>query len=154
MNMRKKLAGPQVALLRSVPAFRTCSDRELEEVARLVDEASIPEGQTIITEGSMARQAFVILEGWAAVTVHGEPIAALGPGQFVGELAMLDHGPRTATVVAKTPMRLLVIGPAAFGAFSREPSIGARLAEGLAGRLRDADAKLVPSAQEREGNAR
>jgi CRP-like cAMP-binding protein len=136
-----KVSQAHLALLRSVPMLRGCSDRELARVGQMVDEVVVPEGQSLMVEGAHAKEAFVIVEGWAAVTVHGEPVAALGPGQFVGEVAMLDRGPRTATVVAKTPMRLLVIGPAAFAEFARAPGVSTGLALTLARRLRDADSR-------------
>jgi CRP-like cAMP-binding protein len=143
MNIRRKSPSQKMELLRSLPAFGARSDRELEDLARLVDEVDVAEGTTLISQGEIGQEAFVIVEGWAAVTVHGEPVAALGPGEFVGEVAMLDHGRRTASVIAKTPMRLLAIGPAAFATFVDRPRVGVAMAKELANRLRLMDETLI-----------
>jgi CRP-like cAMP-binding protein len=142
--MRKLLKQPttsdsKLAMLRRVPAFRACSGRELASIARSVDEFALAEGHELTREGTPSKEAFVIVEGWAAVIVDGEPVAALGPGEFVGEVGMLDHGPRTATVVAKTPMVVLVVGPAAFVGFAEQPRVARSLNKTLAERLRKAD---------------
>jgi CRP-like cAMP-binding protein len=140
MTSHPKLSSTQIALLRRLPLLAGSSDRELAEIARLVDETTVPAGARLTRKGEAAREAFVIVEGWAAVMHDDEPVAALGPGQFVGEMAMLDGGPRTATVVAKTDMRLLVVGPAAFSAFANQPKVARNMATQLAGRLRNSQA--------------
>jgi CRP/FNR family transcriptional regulator, cyclic AMP receptor protein len=141
--MNKKASPEKLSLLRQVPEFKSCTDRELSELARLVDEVDVPEGHVLIREGEIGREAFVIIDGWAAVTIHGEPVAALGPGQFVGEMALLDHSPRSATVVAKTPMHVLAVSPKVFGTLVSTPTVGRGLARSLASRLREADVALV-----------
>jgi CRP/FNR family transcriptional regulator, cyclic AMP receptor protein len=138
--MRSDPSPTRLELLRGVPGFRGRTDRELAAAARLLEEAEVAEGTVLIREGADGQQAYVILEGWAAVTVHGEPVAALGPGQFVGEMAMLDRGPRSATVVAKTTMRLLSIGPEAFESFTGQPDITRSIARSLSERLRRQEA--------------
>lgn len=141
--LAKSQPSAAIAGLRRVPAFRGCSDRELAEVCRLVDEVSVEVGHTLIAEGTVARQAFVILEGLAGVMVGGMQVASLGPGELAGEVAMLDRGSRTATVVAHTPMRLLAIGPGAFGDFARTPAAATAISRTLAARLRRADDQLA-----------
>jgi CRP-like cAMP-binding protein len=85
---------------------------------------------------------FVVLAGEADVFVDGELIATVGPGEFIGEMAMLDVAPRSATVRARSLMRLLVIGPEAFGTFIDHSSVTSSMAIQLAQRLRRADAAV------------
>jgi CRP/FNR family cyclic AMP-dependent transcriptional regulator len=132
---------PRRALLRQVPGFGGLNDADLDKVAALVDECELPEGTVLMREGTIGRTSYVIAEGWAAVSVGGTAVAALGPGEHVGEMAMLDNQPRSATVVAKTPMRVLAIGPEAIGTFLDHPNVVRAIATGLAGRLRASDAQ-------------
>ena len=127
---------PKIAMLRRVPALRACGERELARLASLVEECEVPAGKVLTEEGTAGRQSFFVLEGWAAVSQDGEAIAAVGPGEFLGEMAMLDSQPRSATVVAKTPMRVLVIGPETFGTFTAHPGVGRAMATDLSRRLR------------------
>ena len=129
-------------LLRRVPAFAGCNDKELAEAARHVDDWSVTAGTTLTREGTVGHEAFVIIEGTADVMINGESVAELGPGQFVGEMAMLDRRPRSATVVAKTDMRLFLIGPAAFDEFASLRTVARELTKELAERLRRADARV------------
>jgi CRP-like cAMP-binding protein len=146
--MNRRTSNEKVTLLRQVPELSSCSDRELGELARLVDQVEVDEGHVLIKEGAIGQEAFVIVDGWAAVTIHGEPVAALGPGQFVGEMALLDHSPRSATVVAKTAMTVLVVGRQDFASLAMTPGVGRGLARTLAERLRTADLALVERAHD------
>ena len=137
----------KLTLLRRVPALRGCTDAQLREIESLVDEIAVPSGHQLTAEAATAHEAFVIVEGWAAVMIGGEPVAALGPGEFVGEMALLDEGCRTATVVAKTPMVLLVVSTKAFGIFIDHPAIARGLSRTLAERLRRADAARTPASE-------
>jgi CRP-like cAMP-binding protein len=128
--------------LRKVPAFAGCNEKELAEVARYVDDWSVTAGTALTREGTVGHEAFVIIEGEAAVMINGESVAELGPGQFVGEMAMLDRRPRSATVVAQTDMRLFLIGPAAFDEFASLRAVARELTKELADRLRQADARV------------
>lgn len=119
---------PKVALLRRLPCLSSCTDKQLAELASTVDECRVAAGQTLTREGEIARETFVVVEGWAAVIRDGEAVAAIGPGEFIGEMAMLARQPRCATVVAKTSMRLLVIGPATFRTIADRPDIGHEMA--------------------------
>jgi CRP/FNR family cyclic AMP-dependent transcriptional regulator len=116
------------------------NDAELRKLAALVDECQVPEGTVLVREGTVGRSSYVVVDGWAAVSIGGTPLAALGPGDHVGEMAMIDNQPRSATVIAKTPMRVLVIGPEAMGTFLDHPQVVRAIASGLVGRLRAADA--------------
>ena len=85
--------------LAHVPLFDGCSRKELTSIAKAGDEIKMTEGTLIIDQGQMGREAFVVLDGQVTVKRGGRKITSLGPGGIVGELSLLDHGPRTATVV-------------------------------------------------------
>jgi CRP-like cAMP-binding protein len=131
---------PKVQMLAGLPPFAGCRRRELSRLVRWFDEAVIPAGTVFIKEGAVARQAFLIVDGEAEVLQGDHVIARLLPGQFVGELALLDSGRRSATVRAATNLHVLVADPAGFSALMEEPVVLRALAGSLAGRLRDADA--------------
>jgi CRP-like cAMP-binding protein len=103
------MADARIDRLRSVPLFASCTDKELSFIASRVDEVDIPAGQVLTKRGESGGDFFIILEGKAEVEA-AEGKRALGPGDFFGEIALLDNGPRTATVKAATPMRCLVLG--------------------------------------------
>ncbi|MGH9186198.1 MAG: cyclic nucleotide-binding domain-containing protein [Acidimicrobiales bacterium] len=128
--------------LATVPLFRACSKKELQRIARASDEINVEAGRLLTEQGTAGRECFVIVEGTATVRRNGRKVATLGPGDYVGELALLDHGPRTATVVADTPMKVLVLGPREFtGVLDEVPGLHRKLLAGLAGRVRELDAK-------------
>ena len=83
-------------------AFSGCTTKELRDIAKATVELTLDQGKEFVTQGDVGREAFVIVEGRAEVSRSGQAIAELGPGDCVGELALLDHGPRTATVTAAT----------------------------------------------------
>lgn len=128
--------------LATVPLFAACSKKELQAVAKASDEVELPAGRDLCEQGAIGREAFVIMEGEAVVRRNGRKVATLGPGDCFGELALLDHGPRTATVTAQSDMRVLVLGAREFAAIVDEvPSIGSKLLKTLAGRIRELDVK-------------
>jgi CRP-like cAMP-binding protein len=127
---------PRSHLLRSLPGLRGYSERELESLAALVDELEVPAGTVLMREHEAPERSVVIVEGRVAVSIAGEPIAELGPGQFVGEMAMLDPAPRSATVTALTPVRALTVSRAHFEAFVASPGIARHMAAELALRFR------------------
>jgi CRP-like cAMP-binding protein len=102
-----------VQQLRSVPLFGGCSDRELAFIASRADEVDIPGGKVLTQKGQSGGDFFIILEGRADVDAD-QGKRTLGPGEFFGEIALIDNGPRTATVKAATPMRCLVLGHSQF----------------------------------------
>lgn len=95
--------------LKSMPLFAGLSRRERDLVARYADEVDVPAGKTLTEEGGSAREFFVIDSGTASVTKGGREINTLGPGDFFGEIGVLRHSPRTATVTATSPMHLVVL---------------------------------------------
>ena len=105
--------------LASVPLFSGCTTKELRDIAKATVELTLEQGKEFVTQGDVGREAFVIVEGTAEVSRGGQTIAELGPGDCVGELALLDHGPRTATVTAATPLTVLVLGPREFSGPAR-----------------------------------
>lgn len=130
--------------LATVPLFSACSQRELKLVARRVEDVTVDPGKALVTEGDVGTEFFVILEGKATVERHGRKVATLGPGDFFGDLALLDRAPRNATVTAETPMELAVIGQREFSALIDEvPGFAHKLLAGVARRLRAADTKTI-----------
>ena len=99
----------KVALLKRIPLFAECSKAELIEVAISADEREAREGDVLAEEGQRGRQFFVLVEGAVAVRRGGRKLADLGPGDWFGEMAILRYKPRTATVTATSPVRVLVI---------------------------------------------
>ena len=126
-----------MAKLANVPIFSGCSKRELTVIARAAKEVSHREGTMIAREGERGIGLFLIVEGQCEVTIGGKRKAKLGPGDFFGEIALLDGGPRTATVTALTDVRLVGITGWVFrGLLMEHPSIALKTLEAVAGRLR------------------
>lgn len=134
----------KIEALRVVPGLSGVDARRLRGLASLVDEVSISAGGMLTREGFMGREAFVIVEGEAEVRIDGEVVARVSAGDFVGEMAMLENNLRTATVRAVTPLRALVIGPQAFGAFVRHDEVAREIAVQLSRRLRRAEVGVAP----------
>jgi CRP/FNR family transcriptional regulator, cyclic AMP receptor protein len=130
--------------LSQVPMFSACSKRDLQLVARRAEDVRVAAGKVLVNEGETGHEFFVILDGTARVTRRGKRVATLGPGSAFGELALLDRAPRNATVVAETPMELVVLGQREFaGIIDEVPGFARKLLAGMAKRLREADAKSV-----------
>jgi CRP-like cAMP-binding protein len=127
-------------LIRGVGLFAGLSQRELGRIATLVDELRVDAGHVLCTEGRPGSEFFVIANGRAEATRHGEHLAFLGPGAFFGEMSLLDHGPRSATVTATTSMHLLVLDARAFlGLVADHPAVARKVMRGLAERLRESE---------------
>jgi CRP/FNR family cyclic AMP-dependent transcriptional regulator len=128
----------KIELLKGVPLFAHCSKKELNEVALVADEIDMPEQKTLTSEGDPGREFFVLIEGTADVRRKGRKVNAMGPGDFFGEIALVSDRPRTATVVATSPARLLVVTDRAFRELMRKmPSIQDKVLSALAARLAD-----------------
>jgi CRP-like cAMP-binding protein len=128
-----------MAQLARVPLFSGCSNRDLQLIARVVKDVKHPAGTVIAREGEPGVGLFVIVEGQAEVTIGGKRKAKLGPGDFFGEIALLDGGPRTATVTTLTDVKLLGLTEWVFrGLMQEHPGIAVKTLQQMAGRLRDA----------------
>jgi CRP-like cAMP-binding protein len=99
------MASDTVNLLRKVPLFSDLDKRELEEIAGSMKQRTFSPGQEIAVEGESGVGFFVIEDGEAKVTVHGDEVRRLGPGDYFGELALISQGARTATVTANTDLK-------------------------------------------------
>lgn len=131
---------PAVAHLRGVAFFDGFTDTELRRVAELAEEVDAEVGSELTDQGRPGQVAYVIVEGTAAVEVGGDTINEVGPGQMVGEMALIDHRPRTATVRATTPMRLLAFDAQQFRRLLDEmPKAQVKVMEILVERLRQRD---------------
>jgi CRP-like cAMP-binding protein len=130
--------------LQDVALFSSCAERELTQIARASDEVSVDDGKEIVTEGTAGHEFYMIIDGTASVTRGGVLVAELGPGQYFGEMSLLDGAPRNATVTATTPTTLLVLGQREFAAvLDSSPGVARKLLQHLAARLRDADQQAL-----------
>jgi len=126
-------------LLKKVPLFSDCSAKELTQIAAASKNVKHKAGTVIAREGEPGIGLFVIVSGQAEVTIGGVKRATLGPADFFGEVALLDGGPRTATVTASDDLELLGITAWVFrGLMHEHPSIALKTLQAVAGRLRDA----------------
>lgn len=131
--------------IKSVPMFAKLNQRQLQRVARHVDEVTVEEGRILSREGTPGgRSLLIILVGKASVTRDGTTLAQLGPGDFVGEMSLLDNQPHSATVTAETDTTLLTIGRREFmGLLEDVPGMKDNILLGLVERLRAADERII-----------
>ena len=108
------MSDPKIEALKKVPLFAHASPKELEFVASRTDETPAPAGTQLTKQGSSGNTFYVLLDGEADVTIDGKHRRTLKPGDFFGEISMLDRGPATATVTTKTPVRLMVMSHSQF----------------------------------------
>ena len=126
--------------LSGVALFSGCNNKELEKVAKASDEIRMTAGTLIVDQGQTGREAFVVIDGEVDVKRNGRKVATLWPGAVVGELSLLDHGPRTATAICSTDCTLLVIDQRRFlGVLDAVPAITHKLLAALAARIRELD---------------
>ena len=130
--------------LAEVPLFAAASRKDLQKIARASDEVEVKAGRVLVDQGRPGHEFFLILDGKASVRRNNRKVAELVGGQYFGELSLLDRGPRTATVVADTDMKVLVLGQREFlGVLDDVPGLAYKILRIMAGRLRDADLKNV-----------
>ena len=140
----KKYAQQKIDVLSQIRLFGACSHEELAELARLFDEGERPAGSVLVREGDAGREFYVIVSGTASASVGGTKIATLGAGDFFGEMSLLEHAPRAATVVAETDLELLVMDPRSFSSLvGSAPSVGMRMMRTLSERLRSIETANV-----------
>ena len=123
-------------VLAGVPLFAGLSKKDLRAVGRLASRVSIPKGSTLVQQGHAGREFLVVLDGTVEVHIDGDVVATCGAGQFFGEIALLEHGARTATVVATTDVVVDVINKSEFATLLADhPQIGDALRAAMAERL-------------------
>jgi cytochrome P450 len=132
--------------LGSLPLFQDCTEADLVGVAKAIREVRhVDEGEVVCAEGEPADRWWIVVEGFADVTSYGLYLATIGPGETIGELALLDGAPRTATVKATTDMVLQEIGADGFlRALAESPNLSLALLRQLAGRMRRANERTAP----------
>jgi len=131
----------KLKMLQQVPLLAGLGRKELELVSRLCDEVDMPAGRELMREGTTGDEFYVIVEGSVRVERGGQRVATLGSGQFLGEIALVDHGPRSASATCETACRLLVLGHREFNSLLQvNPEVRTRVLEALAARVR----KLAP----------
>jgi CRP-like cAMP-binding protein len=134
----------ELDLLAQVPLFADCTKPELRELAILGTTVDVAPGHALIREGASGREFFIVIEGEAECSVRGVSTAVLGPGDYFGELALIDGGPRTATVRATTPLRVIVMNNLEFNrVLLTSPRIAVKLLRNIVGRLRDVHAMAI-----------
>jgi CRP/FNR family transcriptional regulator, cyclic AMP receptor protein len=140
MAFRRPGSDAKIRLLSGVALFSPCAKHELKRIAALVDEIEAPKGKTLAKEGETGSEFFVVVQGKATARRNGRKLGTIGPGSFFGELALLDQGPRVATVIADTDMQLLVLTSRSFfSLLDKTPSVSRRILRGMAERLRESE---------------
>ncbi len=136
--LRDRLLGrdPKVDLLARVSLFEGMSRRRLRDAATIFDVVDLEPGHELTSQGHLGNEFFVVVEGVASVERDGQVIGAVGPGEIAGELAVLDTNVRTASVIARTPMRVLVAERRSLAPLlGRTPMLARRVAEIRSDRL-------------------
>ena len=122
--------------LEGIPLFADLSKKQRERVARWADEVDVPAGYHLLVEGRFPHEFFVVLEGTVDVRKGDDHLAELGRGAFLGEIALLEDDRRTATVVARTPVHAMVMGPREFDEMRLEmPAVADKLEQTAKERL-------------------
>jgi len=130
----------KLELLHRIPLFSGLDKRQLLRLGQLTDEVDVADGRVLMREGQQGDELFIVIQGTLRVEREGQVIARRGPGEFVGEIALVDEGPRVATVVSDGPARLLVVGHHAFHTLMEEfPPIQLVVLRELARRVRHLD---------------
>lgn len=119
------------------PLFAGLRPRDYEKIAQLCTEVDVPAGRPLCREGEVGQEFFVLESGSVSVTVGGREVSRLGPGDFFGELALLDAGPRNATVTAEDDVKVLVLSRREFmDLLEEEPIVAVRMLPAIGARLR------------------
>jgi CRP-like cAMP-binding protein len=128
----------KIELLKRVPLFERCSQRELGQIAMLADELDLPAARKLTSEGTGGFEFIVLVQGEADVVRKGKVVNELGPGDFVGEIALVTGQPRTATVKTRGPSRILVVTASGFRSLMRDvPAIQDKVLAALTARIPD-----------------
>lgn len=131
---------PKLDLLRSIPLFSGLGKKEIERLGQLADEIDLPAGRVLMRQGERGTEMFVVVSGTVRVERDGNALAERGPGDVIGEIALLSRLPRTATVTALEPTRVFVVGSREFQALMDDmPSVRTSVLEILASRISSLD---------------
>jgi CRP-like cAMP-binding protein len=140
----RRTADPKIEQLAEAELFWRCTPAELRRVASIADRVEVPVGGFLCREGRHATECFVIVEGVAEVAAGSEIVAVLGPGQVVGELAVIDQTGRSATVTARSPLVAYSIPSNRFDDLvEHAPGVAKGLLRQLSQRVRSLDAQLA-----------
>ena len=127
----------KIDVLKNVSLFAACTNKELGQIASLVDEVEVPSGTVLMKEGGPGREFFAIIDGKAKATLRGKKLADYGPGDFFGEMSLLDQGPRSATIAATSPLKLYVLDVRSFATLlDKHPGVARKILRVMAQRLR------------------
>ena len=137
-------ANPTVELLRKVELFDGFTTKELEAVASLCKPAEFRDGQNVVTEGERSARLFVITDGTAEVRVRGEKVDDVGPGDYFGEIAVIDDEPRAATVTATSPLSTISLANFNVKALLRSsPQMGFKMLQKACSRIRALESEPI-----------
>ena len=135
----------KIETLSNISLFAGCDDKELAAIAKLVDEATVPAGHVLIEEGATScREAFIVIDGSASVTVRDVQVAIVGPGGVTGEMGVIDHERRCATVRALTDMTLLVIDARSLSSLIEKHGVGWKMLKEMGQRVRALESEAAP----------
>ena len=138
--MARRVPKEQLEMLAKVKLFQSCSEKELREVAKLGTPLDFPAGKELTRQGERGAEAFLLLDGKANLRIDGNQVATYGPGDWFGEMALLDQGPRVGTITTETPTKAIVFSAQEFGGLLAEaPSIARKMLVEMGKRLRDAE---------------
>ena len=130
--------------LKTVPLFSSCSRKELSTIAEIVKEVDFETGDVICAEGEIGVGLHIVVSGETKVQVGGRTRRKLGPGAFFGEIALLDGGPRSATVIAETPVHTISIPAWTFTSLLKaQPALAVKMLEETCRRIRSSEASLT-----------
>jgi CRP-like cAMP-binding protein len=129
MDKRKRLEG--------IELFKHCTPADLEALAAITEDQTLPVGYVLCDQGRVGRECYIVVSGEADVTINGRRVAGIGPGETVGEMGLLDHLPRSATVTAKTPMQVYLIEGKRFDQVLQSSGVARALLVLLSRRIRD-----------------
>jgi len=130
----------KIELLKHVPLFSQCNKQQLAEIASLADLVDVPASTLLIREGAVGREFMVIVEGAVEVRRRGRKVTELGPGDFIGEIALISKAPRNATVITSKDSLLLAVTDRQFwGLLERAPDMQVRVIKALGARLQPLD---------------
>lgn len=135
----------RVERLRAIPLFMACSDKQLQFISRSVEELDFRAGKVLCQQGKSGGEFFIVLSGEAEVERDGKVVDSIKVGDHFGEIALLDNGPRTATVTAKTDLRCLVLSPRQFqDVLHQDAEIAVHMLRDVTKRLR-ASTRTLPA---------